>query len=81
MKFKSFTLVEILVASMIFMIVIVVSVSSFGMISRSSVKTDDLRLTNQCARQVEDYSDALSDQIDKEPTSWWPDQLWSCRGL
>jgi len=55
MKYKSYSLVEILVASMIFMIVIVVSITAFGMIKRSNTKADDLRLTNQCARQVEDY--------------------------
>lgn len=55
MKYKSYSLIEILVASMIFMIVIVVSITAFGMVRRTNTKADDLRLTNQCARQIEDY--------------------------
>jgi len=55
MTIKSYSLVETLVASSIFMIVVVVSLSSYAMIRKTNNQTDDARSTNQCARQLEDY--------------------------
>ncbi len=67
MKIKSYSLVETLVASSIFMIVVVVSLSSYAMIRKTNNQTDDARSTNQCARQLEDYivSQVRSSNYDK----------------
>jgi len=54
-KLKSFTLIEILIASYIFMMVIMMVVASFAMIKRSNDTSDDIRLTSQCARDLEDF--------------------------
>jgi len=55
MRKKAFTLVEILVSSLIFVIVVSVGVSSFALIRRSNEKADDMRLSDQCVRQIRDY--------------------------
>jgi type II secretory pathway pseudopilin PulG len=54
-KLKSFTLIEILIASYIFVMVIIMAVASFAMIKRSNDTSDDIRLTSQCARDLEDF--------------------------
>lgn len=54
-KVKGFTLIEILIASYIFVMVIVMAVASFAMIKRSNEVSDDIRLTSQCARDLEDF--------------------------
>lgn len=51
-KFKSFTLIEIMVASLIFLVVSSTAVSTFALIRKSNEKTDDIRMTDQCVRQV-----------------------------
>ena len=55
MKIKSFTLIEILIASVIFMGVMVIAASSFALVRRSSEKAEDIRVASTCARQVEDF--------------------------
>lgn len=59
-KVKSFTLVEILIASVIFVAVATIASSSLSMIIASSNKTDDLTKSENCARQVSDYVKALA---------------------
>jgi len=54
MKLKSFSLIEVLIASYVFMIVIMMVTSSFAMIRKSNENSDDVRITSTCARQVED---------------------------
>lgn len=54
MKLKSFTLIEVMIASYVFMIVIMMVTSSFAMIRKSNENSDDSRVTSSCARQVED---------------------------
>jgi type II secretory pathway pseudopilin PulG len=54
MKLKSFTLIEVMIASYIFMIVIMMVTSSFAMIRKSNENSDDTRVTSSCTRQVED---------------------------
>ncbi len=51
-KIKSFTLIEIMVASLIFLVVVSTATSAFALIRSSNVKADDIRLADQCARQV-----------------------------
>lgn len=58
MKLKSFSLMEVLISSLIFMSVVVVSVSSFAMVRNSNNKVEDTTITNQCARQLEDVISA-----------------------
>ncbi|MCX6809933.1 MAG: prepilin-type N-terminal cleavage/methylation domain-containing protein [Candidatus Berkelbacteria bacterium] len=55
MKTKAFTLIEILVASFIFMMVIVMATASFAMIKKSNELTTDISKTNECAKQTENY--------------------------
>jgi len=55
MKLKGFTLVEILIASTIFTIVIMTAVSSFALIRRSNYKSEDNKIAASCARQIEDF--------------------------
>lgn len=59
-KVKSFTLVEVLVAAMIFLVVAATGVAALALIRRSNEKTDDVRLADQCSRQVRDM---LSEQV------------------
>lgn len=73
MKIKSFTLVEILVASAIFMSVVVIAVSSTAMVTRSGARSDDLRRTMQCARQTEDYI------VQMVRSSGWGERLFALR--
>lgn len=54
-KIKAFTLIEILIASSIFMVVAISSAAAFAMVKKSNNKTEDLRIANDCARQVEDF--------------------------
>ena len=54
-KYKSFTLVEILIASLIFVSVMVVATASFALVKKSNENTDDLRAASSCARQIEDF--------------------------
>jgi len=51
-KIKSFTLIEILVSSLIFVVVVTTGVSAFALVRSSNEKTDDVRLADQCSRQV-----------------------------
>lgn len=51
-KIKSFTLIEIMVASLIFLVVVSTATSAFALIRSSNMKADDVRLADQCARQV-----------------------------
>jgi|GEM_PF-2530899 len=55
MKLRSFTLVEILIASTIFTIVIMTAVSTFALIRRSNYKSADSKVAASCARQIEDF--------------------------
>ena len=55
MKTKGFTLIEILIASFIFMMVIVMATASFAMIKKSNELTTDISKTNECAKQTENY--------------------------
>ena len=59
MNIKSFSLIEILVASMIFMVVVIMTVASFGMIQRSNEATSDLSNTSECARQIENITSSV----------------------
>ena len=59
MKIKSYSLIEILLASMIFMVVIFMVVSSFGMIKKSNENTSDLANTTECARQIENIATSI----------------------
>jgi len=54
-RLKSFTLVEILIASLIFITVLMIVAASFALIKKSNDKTDDSRLADTCSRQLEDY--------------------------
>ena len=54
MRLKSFTLIEVMIASYIFMVVILMVVASFAMVRKSNENSDDSRVTSNCSRQVED---------------------------
>lgn len=54
-KIKAFTLVEILIASVIFATVAIIASSSLSMIIASNNKTDDLTSSENCVRQASDY--------------------------
>ncbi|OQA52635.1 MAG: hypothetical protein BWY43_00424 [candidate division WS2 bacterium ADurb.Bin280] len=54
-KIKSFTLVEILVATTIFAIVAVIASASSSMIISTTNKSDDLSKSEVCVRQVYDF--------------------------
>lgn len=56
---KAFTLIEILVATYIFMVVIMMVTSSFAMIKKSNDNSDDTRIVNNCAKQVEETLQSL----------------------
>jgi len=58
-SFKSFSLIEILIATMIFMTVIVLAVSSFGMVKKSNETTVDMAKTAECVRQIGNISMSL----------------------
>ncbi len=51
-KVKSFTLIEVMVASLIFLVVSSTAVSAFALIRKSNEKTDDIRMSDQCVRQA-----------------------------
>lgn len=51
-KVKSFTLIEVMVASLIFLVVSSTAVSAFALIRKSNEKTDDIRMADQCVRQT-----------------------------
>lgn len=55
MKIKSFTLIEILIASLIFVSVMVVATTSFALVRRSNDNSEDMKIASSCARQVEDF--------------------------
>jgi len=55
MKLKSFTLIEILIASLIFVSVMVVATASFALVKKSNENTEDLKIASSCARQIEDF--------------------------
>lgn len=59
LSLTGFTLIEILVASYIFMVVVVTAVAAFAMIKRSNETSDDFRQTNQCAREGENFISSL----------------------
>lgn len=59
-KIRSFTLVEILIASVIFAVVATIAASSLSMIIATSGKTDDLTASENCVRQVNDYIQAMA---------------------
>lgn len=54
-KAKAFTLIEILIASVIFATVAIIASSSLSMIIATNNKTDDLTRSENCTRQVSDY--------------------------
>lgn len=54
-KLKSFTLIEIIIAAVIFAVVAIVASASLSMIVASNNKTDDLTSNENCIRQVSDY--------------------------
>lgn len=55
MKTKAFTLIEILIATMIFMTVAIMAVAAFAMVKRSNEITSDQAKTDECSRQVENF--------------------------
>ncbi len=55
MKLKSFTLIEILIATIIFMIVVTTAVTSLTMMRKSTNSSNDLARATGCAREVEDF--------------------------
>lgn len=55
MKIKTFTLIEILIASLIFVSVMVVATSCFALVKKSNENSEDLKIASSCARQVEDF--------------------------
>lgn len=55
MKSKAFSLIEILVATMIFMTVIVVTIVAFAMVKKSNEISGDSMKTDECSRQVENF--------------------------
>ena len=57
-KTKAFTLVEILIASVIFATVAIIASSSLSMIIAANNKADDLTSSDNCVRQVSDYTKA-----------------------
>lgn len=54
-RVKSFTLIEILIASVIFATVAIIASSSLSMVIATNNKTDDLTSSENCVRQVSDY--------------------------
>jgi len=54
MKLKGYSLMEVLVASLIFMSVIIVSVSSFAMVKNSDNHIEDVSIASGCSRQLDD---------------------------
>lgn len=63
MKTKAFTLIEILLASLIFMIVVTVAVTSLTLMRKSTDLSNDLSSATGCAREMEDY---ISNQLRKD---------------
>lgn len=55
MKSKAFSLIEILIATIIFMTVIVVTIAAFAMVKRSNEISGDSMKTDECSRQVENF--------------------------
>jgi type II secretory pathway pseudopilin PulG len=54
-RIKSFTLIEILIASLIFVSVMVVATTSFALVKKSNDNSEDMKIASSCARQVEDF--------------------------
>jgi len=52
MKIKSFTLVEIMIASTIFMIVAIIAATSFAMIRRANDRATSLKETGECREAI-----------------------------
>jgi len=59
MKTKAFSLIEILIATIIFMTVVMVAVAAFAIIKRSNEITSDLAKTDECSRQIENFSGSI----------------------
>lgn len=59
MKTKAFTLIEILIATIIFMTVVMLAVASFALVKKSNEITNDQAKTDECSRQIEDFTASL----------------------
>jgi len=59
MKLKSFTLIEILIATLIFMLVAMIAATTFVMVRNTSDKTSDLAGANACSRQIESFVESM----------------------
>jgi len=59
MKTKSFTLIEILIATVIFMSVVMVAVAIFAMVKKSNETSGDMAKTDECVRQIENFTGAV----------------------
>ncbi len=59
MKVKSYSLIEILIATLIFMVVIMVAVSAFALVKRSNEISGDYSKTDECARQIENFVSSI----------------------
>lgn len=64
-KVKSYSLIEILIASMIFMVVAIFGASSFAMISKSNNTTEDFQVAAQCSNQLESFMKNSFEGADK----------------
>jgi len=59
MKTKAFGLIEILIATIIFMTVVIVTVASFAMVKRSNEMANDSAKTDECSRQIENLAGSI----------------------
>lgn len=59
MKTKAFSLIEILIATIIFMTVVMMAVASFAMVKKSNEITNDQAKTDECSRQIEGFASSI----------------------
>jgi len=67
MKIKSFTLIEVIVATGIFAAVIVLATASYSYTLKSNQRAADINNLTQCTRSVEDYISNQLKNASKEP--------------
>jgi len=66
-KIKSFSLIEILIASSIFMFVAIMAAASFGMVRRANDRARDLKNTGECREILQNFVESGVNNSSKEP--------------
>lgn len=66
MKVKSFTLIEVLIASMIFATVVIVGSASMAIIKRSQDSTSDRITTESCSNEISEFIKSRINQDDQQ---------------